>query len=201
MSSTQSNDSLRELNAKLLAEICELRKKVAEIPELREKLLRFAEAEAENTKLKQIIEENALRDVENTELKSRVRELEARLAILEQGVTEVNEHRKPDYEVNDAVPEFTVSTLNSSLCEEDRNTDESLDVVHKKRVGDEIRQRKRDEKLQHETANLCPEIKLEQDDEIDVVDTSQIVEQGLIQELTQNQCEVSCQSSDDEIDK
>ncbi|PKC00093.1 hypothetical protein RhiirA5_428705 [Rhizophagus irregularis] len=30
MSSTQSNDSLRELNAKLLAEICELRKKVAE---------------------------------------------------------------------------------------------------------------------------------------------------------------------------
>ncbi|PKY51956.1 hypothetical protein RhiirA4_471740 [Rhizophagus irregularis] len=30
MLSTQSNDSLRELNAKLLAEICELRKKVAE---------------------------------------------------------------------------------------------------------------------------------------------------------------------------
>ena len=30
MSSTQSNDSLRELNAKLLAEIGELRKKVAE---------------------------------------------------------------------------------------------------------------------------------------------------------------------------
>ena len=31
MSSTQSNDSLRELNAKLLAEIGELRKKFAEI--------------------------------------------------------------------------------------------------------------------------------------------------------------------------
>ncbi len=31
MSNTQSNDSLRELNAKLLAEIGELRKKFAEI--------------------------------------------------------------------------------------------------------------------------------------------------------------------------
>ena len=44
MSNTQSNDSLRELNAKLLAEIGELRKKFAEIkvendeiPELRRK--------------------------------------------------------------------------------------------------------------------------------------------------------------------
>ena len=46
---------------------------------------------------------------------------------------------------------------------------------------------------------------LEQDDEIDVVDTSQIIEQGLIQELAQNQYEVACQSnstsSDDEINK
>ncbi|CAJ0889878.1 12868_t:CDS:10 [Entrophospora sp. SA101] len=56
-----------------------------EIPELREKLLRFVEVEAENARLKQIIEENARRDAENAELKSRVRELEARLALLEQG--------------------------------------------------------------------------------------------------------------------
>ncbi|CAG8639101.1 14508_t:CDS:10 [Cetraspora pellucida] len=56
-----------------------------EIPELREKLLRFAEVEAENVRLKQIIEENARRDAENAELKSRVRELETRLALLEQG--------------------------------------------------------------------------------------------------------------------
>src|SRR3989337_4126898 len=42
----QSIDSLRELNSKLLAEIAELR----------EKLLRFAEVEAENARLKQIIE-------------------------------------------------------------------------------------------------------------------------------------------------
>ena len=46
---------------------------------------------------------------------------------------------------------------------------------------------------------------LEQNDEIDVVDTSQIIEQGLIQELTQNQYKVACQSnstfSDDKINK
>ncbi|CAG8770114.1 24153_t:CDS:1 [Gigaspora margarita] len=80
----------RELNAKLLAEIAELRKENAEIPELREKLQRFVEAE--NAKLRQIIEENARRETENNELKSRVGELERystelenRIAMLEQG--------------------------------------------------------------------------------------------------------------------
>jgi hypothetical protein len=63
MSNAQSVDSLRELNAKLLVEIAELRKKFAEIksenaeiPGLRKKV---AEVEAENVKLRQIIEENA----------------------------------------------------------------------------------------------------------------------------------------------
>ena len=81
----QSNDSLRELNAKLLTEIAKLRKVNTEIPELKEKLLRFAEVEAENAMLKQIIEKNARHDAENAELKSRVGKLEARLALLEQG--------------------------------------------------------------------------------------------------------------------
>ncbi|RIA84444.1 hypothetical protein C1645_415335 [Glomus cerebriforme] len=72
----QSIDSLRELNAKLLTEIAELRKENAEIPELKEKLLRFAEVEAENARLKQIIEENARRDAENAEHKIRIEELE-----------------------------------------------------------------------------------------------------------------------------
>src|SRR6266496_974353 len=95
MSNTQSNDSLRELNAKLLAEIGELRKKFAEIkvendelkdknteiPELRRK---FAELEAEKAELKariagllkQAVEKSKRRDVENTELKARIEELE-----------------------------------------------------------------------------------------------------------------------------
>ncbi|GES94617.1 hypothetical protein GLOIN_2v1610121 [Rhizophagus clarus] len=71
----QSIDSLRELNAKFLAEIAELRKKNAKISELREKLLKFAEVEAENVKLRQIIEENAKRDAENAELKTEVARL------------------------------------------------------------------------------------------------------------------------------
>src|SRR6266496_222973 len=57
MSNTQSNDSLRELNAKLLAEIAELRKKFAEIkikndevPKLKKKV---AEDEVEKMKLRQ----------------------------------------------------------------------------------------------------------------------------------------------------
>ncbi|CAB4405805.1 unnamed protein product [Rhizophagus irregularis] len=48
------------------------------------KVSKFAEVEAENARLKQIIEENARRDAENAELKSRVGELEARLALLKQ---------------------------------------------------------------------------------------------------------------------
>ncbi|RGB21864.1 hypothetical protein C1646_822771 [Rhizophagus diaphanus] len=52
----QSTDSLRELNAKLLVEITELRKENAEIPELREKLLKFAEVEAEKVKLRRELE-------------------------------------------------------------------------------------------------------------------------------------------------
>ncbi|GBC00456.1 hypothetical protein RclHR1_38630001, partial [Rhizophagus clarus] len=46
---------------------------------------------------------------------------------------------------------------------------------------------------------------LVQNDEVDVVDTSQIIEQGLIYELIQNQCEISYQndstSLNDKINK
>ncbi|GET53505.1 hypothetical protein GLOIN_2v1767043 [Rhizophagus irregularis DAOM 181602=DAOM 197198] len=48
---------------------------------------------------RQVIEKDAKRDVENTELKSRIGELEASLAILEQGVTEVNGQPQNDKEV------------------------------------------------------------------------------------------------------
>ncbi|GBC04261.1 hypothetical protein RclHR1_05590016 [Rhizophagus clarus] len=69
MSNAQSIDSLREVNARLLVEISELRKK-------------FAEVEAENAKLKQIIEENARRDARVEELEQKNTELKARLAIV-----------------------------------------------------------------------------------------------------------------------
>ncbi|RIA79595.1 hypothetical protein C1645_840321 [Glomus cerebriforme] len=67
MSNAQSIDSLRELNAKLLAEIAKLRKENAERAELK---ARIAEL------LKQGVEENKNRDAENAELKARIIELE-----------------------------------------------------------------------------------------------------------------------------
>ena len=77
MSNAQSIDSLREVNARLLIEIFELRRK-------------FAEVEAENAKLKQIIEENIRRDTRVEELKQKNTDLKARLAIVEQGSSVVN---------------------------------------------------------------------------------------------------------------
>src|SRR4051812_15173146 len=78
LSNMQSIDSLRELNAKLLAEIAELRKENAEIPDLKRK---FAEIESEKVELKariaellrQAVEESERRDVENAEIRAESR--------------------------------------------------------------------------------------------------------------------------------
>ncbi len=48
----QSNNLLKELNIKFLIEITKLKKENTKISKLREKLLRFAEIEVENIKLK-----------------------------------------------------------------------------------------------------------------------------------------------------
>src|SRR4051794_17238931 len=159
----QSTDSLRELNSKLLAEIAELRKENAEIPELREKLLKFAEAE--NAKLKQIIEENARRDSENAELKSRVGELEARLALLEQGSavdgmalsfgqTQNDKEAMPVVTVPTVdVPDSVIDQLNnevgrapSDLDGNDEEMVDFLDKAYKKSISNEIRERRREKK-------------------------------------------------------
>src|SRR2546423_3873837 len=104
----QSNDSLRELNAKLLAEIAELRKENAkiselkkenaEIPELKRK---FAEIESEKVELKariaellrQAVKESKRRDAENAELKARIEELEKNKADTTKLVSENAEFR------------------------------------------------------------------------------------------------------------
>ncbi len=70
MSNAQSINSLREVNTRLLIEISEFRRK-------------FAEVEAENVKLKQIIEENARCDARVEELEQKNMELEAKLVIVE----------------------------------------------------------------------------------------------------------------------
>ncbi|GES86266.1 hypothetical protein GLOIN_2v1782198 [Rhizophagus clarus] len=141
----QSTDLLRELNAKLLAEIAELKKKNAEISELREKLLKFAEVEVENVRLKQIIEENARRDAENVELKSRVGELEARLALLEQGsavdemVLSFGQTQNGDEAITTVdVPDSVIDQLNNE--------------AYKKSISNEIRERRREKKQKDQKA-------------------------------------------------
>src|SRR5437763_15396903 len=164
-------DSLRELNAKLLAEIAELRKENAEIPELRGKLLIFAEVEAENARLKQIIEENARRNSENAELKFRVGELEARLALLEQG-SAVDGMAWSFCQIQngeEAMPAVTVPTVDvldsvidqlsnevgrvpSDLDGNDEKMVDFLDEAYKKSISNEIRERRREKKQRDQEA-------------------------------------------------
>jgi hypothetical protein len=59
----------------------------------------------------------------------------------------VIEQCEPVCKINDAVSKVTVSSKTS----EERGMDAFLDNVNKKKVSDEIRQRKREEKLQHES--------------------------------------------------
>src|ERR1043166_6642191 len=161
----QSIDSLRELNAKLLAEIAELRKKNDKIPVLEKK---FAEVEAENAKLKQIIEENERRDSENANLKSRVGELEARLALLEQGSavdgmalsfgqTQNDKEAMPVVTVPTVdVPDSVIDQLNNEVgrapSDLDGNDEEMVDDAYKKSISNEIRERRREKKQKDQEA-------------------------------------------------
>ncbi|PKB92989.1 hypothetical protein RhiirA5_442697, partial [Rhizophagus irregularis] len=145
-----------ELNSKLLAEIAELRKENAEIPELREKLLRFAKVEAENARLKQVIEENARRDAENAELKSRVGELEARLALLEQS-SAMDGMALPfgqTHDVPDSVIDQLINEIGRAPSDLDGNEEmvDSLDDVYKKCISNEIRERRREKKQRDQEA-------------------------------------------------
>ncbi|GBB99842.1 hypothetical protein RclHR1_03650018 [Rhizophagus clarus] len=157
----QSIDSLRELNAKLLAEIAELRKKNNKIPVLEKK---FAEVEAENVRLKQIIEENARCDAENAELKSRVGDLEARLALLEQGSAVDGMALSFDQTQNDeeAMPVVTVPTVDqlnnevgrapSDLDGNDEEMVDFLDEAYKKNISNKIRERRWEKKQRDQEA-------------------------------------------------
>src|SRR3954451_2035613 len=154
-------------------EIPELRKKVAEIEAKNAKLRHIIEEnarrDAENAEHKARIEEldknSADTSAENAELKARVAKLEQEprqpqndfspkeLADITESVTV----HSPVCETNDAVPEVWLSIDNlipaSSKPSEDRKTDAFLDEVNKKNVSDTIRQRNREKKLLHESAN------------------------------------------------
>ncbi|GES91996.1 hypothetical protein GLOIN_2v1766209 [Rhizophagus clarus] len=79
------------------------------------------------------MEKDAKRDVKNTELKSRVGELEARLAILEQGVTEVNGQPQNDKEV---IAEVSAVDISDSVI--DQQNDINTKSIVDKKIGDFI---------------------------------------------------------------
>ncbi|CAG8484772.1 4259_t:CDS:2 [Ambispora gerdemannii] len=116
---------------------------------------------------------------------------EAILEILPEVSADVVDQLKkhaPVCKANDVVSEV-LPEVNSKLLEE-REMDKFLNETHKKNVSNKIRQNNK--KLQRDlTAQDLATASSGNDqshyqDEIDVVDTSQIIEQGLIQELIQN---------------
>jgi hypothetical protein len=78
------------------------------------------------------------------------------------------EQCKPDSKTNNMVPEVSVST-SPPFCEEDRVTDEFLNAMYKKKVGDEIRQRKWEKKLQD---NLSPKVTSQREPDPETLVTS-----------------------------
>jgi hypothetical protein len=124
-----------------------------------------------NARLKQIIEKNARHDAENAELKSRVGELEARLALLEQGSavdgmalsfgqTQNDEEAIPVVTVPTVdVPDSVIDQLNnevgqasSDLDSNDEEMVDFLDEAYKKSISNEIRERRREKKQRDQEA-------------------------------------------------
>src|SRR3954452_6518593 len=75
---------------------------------------RIEELETRNAELlKQLMEGNTKRDIENAELKSKVGEVESRLMIMEQGSLTVNGQPQNDKEA-EVLPEVTISDVDLS---------------------------------------------------------------------------------------
>jgi hypothetical protein len=130
-------DSLRQRVIELEAEKAELKAELeaknSEIPELKKKL---AEVEARNSELiRQIMEENNRRD-------ARIEDTTDRILKLEQ--------LQNDNTPNNNSSNFNLVTGHHEKPLEDRETDDFLNEVHKKRISDDIRQRNKEKKLQRE---------------------------------------------------
>ncbi|PKK58987.1 hypothetical protein RhiirC2_795470 [Rhizophagus irregularis] len=146
---------ITELEAELEAknsEIPELRKKLAEfeardveIHELRKKV---AEVEAKNAELiKQMMEENNRRD--------------ARIEVLEKNKTDTID-RVPTLEQKYSQNNITNNNSSNFALASSANSgerDNFLDEAHKKSVGEDIRRRNKEKKIQRESANqdITPE--------------------------------------------
>ena len=110
------------------------------------------EFEAEIAKLRQIIEENARRDARVEELEQKNKELEARLAILEQGSLVTLQNDKET--IAEVLPEIAVSDVDLSNAVvdqrnnvdarilEEKEMDAFLVEVNKKSISDKIREKR-----------------------------------------------------------
>src|SRR5215212_411340 len=115
-------DSLREINSKLLAEITELKKENAEV-------------KAENVKLKHALEEHEARF---TSLEQRDEEKATLIAKLDDDIKEIKQSSTSTSSVeNSDICVQPIRTETKAL--EEKETDAFLNEVHKKSVGNEIR--------------------------------------------------------------
>ncbi|UZO11140.1 uncharacterized protein OCT59_002712 [Rhizophagus irregularis] len=86
--------------------------------------------------------------------------------------------------VCEAVPEITVP-VSPSLCEDDKKTDEFLDLVQKKSVSDRIRQRNKEKKIQQDNQLDCNLSKNDSSGDDDfTVPSEQALERDLMQQLS-----------------
>ncbi|PKY61438.1 hypothetical protein RhiirA4_486416 [Rhizophagus irregularis] len=147
---TSEIDLLRQENARLMAENTDFKAKYDEakdeITKLRAELRNRIE-ELEKARIDTAVK-NTRRDVENVRRDAENAELKARVAKLE----EDSRHPRKDFssEKSADIPDSIVANETvpaNSKSSEGKTMDLFLDEVNKKRVSDEIRQRKRKEKL------------------------------------------------------
>src|SRR4051794_28408844 len=147
---TSEIDLFKQENTRLMTENAEFKVKYDEakneITKLRAELRNRIE-ELEKARIDTAVE-NTRHDVENVRCDAKNAELKAKVAKLE----EDSKHLQKDFffEKSADIPDSIVAneTVPANLkSSENKTIDSFLDEVNKKRVSDEIRQRKREEKL------------------------------------------------------
>ncbi|CAG8638252.1 4630_t:CDS:2, partial [Ambispora gerdemannii] len=175
MASAQSTvDSLKELNSRLIAEIDKLRKENANIKSENIKLKQDKEeSDEEKTDLIAKLERNVSL-IKGLSLQDKGTECYQTVANVSQvPITvspEINSNHTPkqmvsrneDALASDISDNASKSDLHRPICvesktSEDKKVDEFLSSVNKKRISNEIRERKRKEKLQDQESFSTPE--------------------------------------------
>ncbi|CAG8813469.1 16865_t:CDS:2, partial [Cetraspora pellucida] len=164
MSNAQSIDLLRELNAKLLIEIVELKKENAEIPDLRRK---FAEIEAEKAELNSRIAELLRQAVKENSLVENIRH-DVEIAEIKVEIVKLKDNNEENKELSQDISSKRVDNIHNSISDqcdnvtscvsdqklsEDREIDAFLNEAHKQSVSDGIRQCNKEKKLSKASFN------------------------------------------------